>query len=163
MIRLNSNIVFAAVLLVGALQIIGYTTGNEAIRKVGQLTAASPLPLVFSHFRGLETFSSRFGVTVTDATGQETIIPITPELYSQFPGPYNRRNVYGAAIAYGVVLDKPEEKKLVSQVLSFAFCPNGPLRAHLENLRQMAVGNIVSIVVTPKGGAENRLVVECPT
>ena len=163
MIKLNHNIFFAGVLLIGALQIIGYATGNEIIRKVGQLSAASPLPLVFSHFRGLETFSSRFGVTVIDAAGQETIIQITPEIYAQFPGPYNRRNVYGAAIAYGVVLDTPNERKLVAQVLSFAFCPNGPLRAHLAKLGPTAVNDIVSVIVTPKGRAENRLAVECPT
>jgi hypothetical protein len=67
-------------------------------------TGAAPAPKVFSSVQGLETFSSRFFVEWQDGDGRTHSVPITSDHYARIEGPYNRRNVYGAAIAYGPIL-----------------------------------------------------------
>ncbi len=115
------------VLLIGSLQLIGFVTQLDLVRNIGRLTTASPLPLVFSDFRGLETFSLEFNIRAEAQDGSTSEKLITPELYGQFKGPYNRRNVYGAVLAYGPKLTEPSEKPLVDSVLKYGFCQGGPL------------------------------------
>ncbi len=141
------------VLAIGSLQLIGYGLGVSAIRKLGQLSAASPLPLVFSHFRGLETFSPRFAILAESDSGEAREIPITPEVYSKLDGSYNRRNMYGAVFAFGAVLNQPVEYVMVNSVLSYSLCPTGPLRRLLEQERLVNPGEQLSVVIQPKNGA----------
>jgi hypothetical protein len=151
------------VLLVGSLQIIGYVFDISAIRKLGQVTAASPLPLVFSHFRGLETFSPRFEVLVTAPQSTPQQISITPENYAQLSGPYNRRNVYGVAFAFGAVLQDESERRLVDRVLTYGFCDGGPLRKLLEQQRPLPPHASISIRISPRQGEPSVLEVACPS
>jgi len=44
---------------------------------------------------------------------------MTPELYATFPGPYNRRNVYGAA---SVLADNKATKPMLEDVMRYTFC-----------------------------------------
>lgn len=108
---------------IGALQMIGYAFGITALRGLGAATTASPLPIVFSDVKGLETFASSFSVALTFNGGSTKTYPITPKEYGQFRGPYNRRNVYGAAISYGPRL--PEA--IWKSVLRYGFCKPGVL------------------------------------
>jgi len=92
---------FAACLLcviaLGAM--LGDVLDWPALKGAATAMTIAPLPKVFSDVRGLETFASAFAFEIT-VPGQETkIVPITPELYERLAGPYNRRNVYGAALA----------------------------------------------------------------
>lgn len=119
-------------LLIGSLQIIGFITQIDLLRNIGRLLTASPLPLVFSDFRGLETFSLEFSVRAISPDGSSVERQITPKLYGEFPGPYNRRNVYGAVLAYGPKLTEPSEKPLVDSVLKYGFCGNGPLTSMFQ-------------------------------
>jgi hypothetical protein len=91
-------------LLLGLAQMTGHGLGIDGLRAAGAVTAASPAPKVFTEVRGYETFSKRFVIVWTDPQGRERRETITPEMYSRLDGPYNRRNVYGAAIAYGPVM-----------------------------------------------------------
>jgi hypothetical protein len=150
------------VLAIGSLQLIGYGLGVSAIRKLGQLSAASPLPLVFSHFRGLETFSPRFSIVAESDHGERREIPITPAVYSKLDGSYNRRNMYGAVFAFGAVLNHPAEYAMVNSVLSYSLCPNGPLRHLLEQERLVNTHEKLTIVIRPKHGASpTHLEVRC--
>lgn len=151
------------VLCIGSLQLVGYILHIDALRKLGQLSAASPLPLVFSHFRGLETFSPRFAVVVTTPSGSTQHIPITSENYAKIGGPYNRRNVYGVAFAFGAVLDRPHEKALVDGVLRHGFCPNGPIRSLLEEHAAIDSDSSLAIHITPKDGTIVSIPVHCAT
>jgi hypothetical protein len=117
------------VLAIGSLQLIGFLIRLDFIRDLGRMTAASPLPLVFSDFRGLETFSLDFTITGETRDGLTIEKRVTPELYGEFQGPYNRRNVYGAVLSYGPRLTKDSERPLVEAVLKYAFCDRGPLAA----------------------------------
>lgn len=119
----------AAVILgvIGCTQMVGYITGSVVLRGIGAATAASPLPKVFSDVDGLETFASAFTLRYRDAKGALTETPITPELYGRLGGPYNRRNVYGAALSYAPRLPAP----LWEAVYCYGLAPQGPLRREL--------------------------------
>lgn len=112
------RIVYYLVVIIGLLQIIGYVTKIQSIRNLGIVTCASPLPIVFTEVKGVETFASDFYLRWTDDNSKEREVKITPALYSKFKGAYNRRNIYGAAISYGPVL--PEE--IWKQVLQYGLC-----------------------------------------
>jgi hypothetical protein len=113
----------AVLLIVGLLQMTGDLLGLRLLRGFGAAMSASPAPKVFSAVRGLETYSTRFFIAWKDGEGRDHEIELTPELYARVPGPYNRRNVYGAALAYGPVL--PPE--LRDPVMKYALCGEAPL------------------------------------
>lgn len=119
---------------VASLQIVGYVVGSQALRGLAAATAAAPLPLVFSDVRGLEPFASKFTFILDDADS----IPITPELYQRLQGPYNRRNVYGAALAYAPRFPAP----LWEAVYCHGFRPGGVGR------KEFGISDDVSVKIT---------------
>lgn len=161
---MNKWRLIAQILLVilGLLQSTGYILQMPKLRGVAMATTASPLPLVFSHFRGLETFSSSFQVNVVEKTNEGDVsqsIILSPELYSKFPGPYNRRNVYGAVVAYGIKMTEHSEAKLVQDVLTYGFCGDAPL------LRSFGfkhlIKNVEILISNTPSGVSGKLSVEC--
>src|SRR5205814_1100524 len=95
-------------------------------------TGASPAPRVFSAVRGLETYSTRFFIDYTDATGVARSLELTPEVNARLRGPYNRRNVYGAALAFGPVLQAdPRTRPLFLAVARSALGGDAPLLREL--------------------------------
>jgi len=92
----------------------------------------SPAPKVFSAVKGLETYSSRFYIDWRDQAGQSQTLELTPEVYARLEGPYNRRNIYGAALAYGPVLaGNPHTAEMFNSVLRYSFCGSAPLLMEL--------------------------------
>ncbi len=116
---------FAPIFLVilGVAQMIGDVTQFVPLKAVAAATGASPAPKVFSAVQGLETYSTRFFLDL----GHERV-ELTPELYSRIRGPYNRRNVFGAALAYGPVLPP----NLRDPVTRYALCGEAPLLRELK-------------------------------
>ena len=117
---------------------VGDLTGLTALKGIGAATAASPFPKVFSDVRGLETFASEFILHYEMTDGIDRKLPITPELYRRLAGPYNRRNVYGAALSYAPRL--PEV--IWSSVYCYGLRPGGPLRREFglpENIVKIQV------------------------
>jgi hypothetical protein len=103
----------------------GDILGSNALKGIGAATGMAPCPKVFCDINGLEAFASSFQII---AEGEETVsIQITPELYARLRGPYNRRNVYGAAIAAAPRLPKA----MWQSVFCYAFRPDGTLRREL--------------------------------
>jgi hypothetical protein len=121
------NRVALAICIVGCVQMIGYIVDSDVLRGVGAATAASPMPKVFSDVDGLEPFASHFTLRYTAASGRRVARPITPALYGRLTGPYNRRNVYGAALSYAPRLPR----ELWEPVYCYALAPAGPLRSEL--------------------------------
>jgi len=78
---------------------------SSELSAVAAATAASPAPKVFSAVKGLETFSTRFFIEWGDPISASHSVEITSERYADLRGPYNRRNIYGAVLAYGPVLE----------------------------------------------------------
>ncbi|HYI11966.1 MAG TPA: hypothetical protein VEK57_23120 [Thermoanaerobaculia bacterium] len=112
--------IFLAVL--GVAQMAGDLLGLLPLKGIAAATGASPAPKVFSAVQGLETYSTRFFLDL----GHERV-ELTPELYARIRGPYNRRNVYGAALAYGPVLPAA----LRDPVTRHALCGDAPLLREL--------------------------------
>src|SRR5262245_11707446 len=128
-----------ALLVLGLLQMsgdlleqAGLETVGRPLKGIGAATTASPAPKVFSVARGLETYSTRFYLEWYDRAGKEHSLLLTPELYGRVRGPYNRRNAYGAALAYGPVLATSERTKpLFRSVVNYALCGEAPLLREL--------------------------------
>lgn len=128
-----------ALLVLGVLQMAGDLLERAGLERVGSplkgigaATTASPAPKVFSAVRGLETYSTRFHLEWTERSGRERTLLLTPEIYARVRGPYNRRNVYGAALAYGPVLASDDRTKpLFRSVIDHALIGEAPLLREL--------------------------------
>ena len=151
------TIAIGALALVGFAQMAGDIFHSPALKAVAAATAASPAPRVFSAVRGLETFSTRFFVEWSDATGSYHSIEITSERYAQLRGPYNRRNVYGAVLAYGPVLESDPRTFPIFHVLSsYALCRKAPLLRELGIPLEAATGDLhIRLQIRPQVVAPN--------
>jgi len=131
-------------LVLGLAQMSGDLTGLAPLKAIATATAASPAPKVFSAVRGLETYSTRFFVQWTDADGSNRFYEITPERYARLRGPYNRRNVYGAALAYGPVLAVQDSTEpMLRAVMLYSLCGGAPL------LREMGIDDARTMASNP--------------
>lgn len=110
--------IYVFIVCIGLIQIVGHLIQSKNIKGLGAAFASSPLPIVFTEVRGVETYANDFYLVYTDENGQKQEQILGPEMYAKLKGPYNRRNVYGAAISYGPILPEP----LWSSVLDYAFC-----------------------------------------
>lgn len=122
----------AGLLAIGLMQMTGDLLHIPALKAIGAATTASPAPRVFSSVRGLETYSTRFFIEWTDHTGAPYSLQLTPERYACLQGPYNRRNVYGAVLAFGPVLESdPRTRPMFESVGRFALCGEAPVLCEL--------------------------------
>lgn len=112
---------------VGLLSCIGYVLDIQPIRGLGFATVASPLPLVFSHFRGHEAFTNNLTVQLTTRSGVVVEEKVDYRVFSSMAGPYNRRNAYGAVISFGPFFTTERELLLRDSVLKYGFCHPAPL------------------------------------
>lgn len=118
--------------VLGLAQMAGDVLGIGVLKGIAAATAASPAPRVFSAVRGLETYSTQFFLEWRDAAGFERSLKLTPEVYGALRGPYNRRNAYGAVLAYGPIFaSTPETRALFDSVTRYALCGRAPLLAEL--------------------------------
>jgi len=118
--------------LIGFAQMAGDLLHMPVLKGIAAATGASPAPRVFSAVKGLETFSTRYFIEWIDTTGASHSVEITPERYAHLRGPYNRRNVYGAVLAYGPVLvSDPRTRPMFNAVSSYALCGEAPLLREL--------------------------------
>ncbi len=125
---------FGAALLIvlGLVRMTGDVLGWRTVAGVAAATNASPAPKVFSAVRGLETYSTRFFLEWQDLEGAPKSLELTPESYARIRGPYNRRNVYGAAVAYGPVLASDEKTRpMFESVARHALTGDAPLLREL--------------------------------
>jgi hypothetical protein len=117
-----------ALLTLGLLQMTGEALHVKPLQALAAATGASPAPKVFSAVHGLETYSSEFFVEWTDRSGVFHSVRISPERAAKMRGPYNRRNVYGAVLAYGPVMRTNEATRpMFESVSRYALCGKAPL------------------------------------
>jgi hypothetical protein len=132
----------------------GDLCGLPVLRGIGAATVASPAPKVFSAVRGFETYSARFSLEWTSHDGAAHSLELTPEVYARLAGPYNRRNVYGAALAYGPVLSTdPQTRPMFQAVTSYALCGEAPLLREL-GINPTGISGQVRIRIEPLPGTE---------
>jgi hypothetical protein len=146
-------------LLLGLLQMsgdvleqLGLEVIGRPVKGIGAATTAAPAPKVFSAVRGLETFSTRFFLEWQDQDGRQNTLQITPEVYGRIKGPYNRRNVYGAVLAYGPVLATTERTQAMFEAVThFALCGRRPLAQEL-GIEPASVAGAVRVRYVPVPG-----------
>ena len=139
--------------VLGLAQMVGDLADWPVLKGVAAATGVSPAPKVFSAVRGLETFSTRFFLEWHDRAGIAQRLEITPEVYSRLRGPYNRRNVYGAVLAYGpILLSDPKGRPMFDAVAGFAFCGEAPLLRELGVDPVTVVGR-VRVRLEPRPGS----------
>ena len=136
-LKTSDRWILIGVFILGSLQFIGFfaeTLGasklGRAVRGVGLLSVAAPLPLVFSAHDGLETFAQKYFITLNwgvETTEAPTRIEVDPKVYSQATGSYNRRNIYGAVFSHGPVIAKRSGTALIDAVIRYGLCRTGPL------------------------------------
>lgn len=141
-------------LAIGFLQMTGDLLHLPALKGIAAATAASPAPKVFSSVNGLETFSTRFFVEWSDPSGQFHSAEITPKRATGLRGPYNRRNVYGAVLAYGPIMQSdPRLRPMFDSVSNYALCGKAPLLRELGIDARNIKGNPV-IRLEPRPGSQ---------
>jgi len=119
-------------LALGLLQMSADVLHCKPLKGAAAATAASPAPKVFSSVRGLETYSSRFFVEWTDNSGVFHSVLINPQRAAGMRGPYNRRNIYGAVLAYGPVMQSdPAVRPMFESISRYALCGKAPLLREL--------------------------------
>lgn len=144
----------AALLALGLLQMTADVLHLPAVKGVAAATAASPAPKVFSSVRGLETYSTRFFVEWSDAIGQFHSLEITPERAAGMRGPYNRRNVYGAVLAYGPIMESDARlRPMYESVAQYALCGDAPLLREL-GIDASGVRNGPRLRLQPRDGSQ---------
>jgi hypothetical protein len=138
------NLLAMLVLAAGSLQMAGYLTGWKALRGAGLAGGVAPFPKVFCEAEGYEAFAARFTLSGTRG-GAAWSLELTPEVYSRLRGPYNRRNVYGAVLAFAPRL--PEA--LRTELFAHALAPGSAMREELG-----IPGDVLAlkITVTPREG-----------
>ena len=141
--------------ILGLAQMAGDVFRIPALKGVAAATAASPAPKVFSAVRGLETYSTHFFVEWDSLEGTHHVLPLTPELNARLRGPYNRRNVFGAVLAYGPVLaSSPATRPMFDSVARYALCGEAPVLRELGiDPRGVAPGS-VRVRLEPRPGSE---------
>jgi hypothetical protein len=155
-------------LLVRLLQMIGDLLRLPALKGVGAASTIAPAPRVFSAVRGLETYSTHFTIEWIDYAGVPHSVLLTPELYARIQGPYNRRNVYGAVLAYGPVLEaEPRTRPMFEAVARYALCGQAPLLRELgidpEEIRPGTLRvRLEALPGTDLGGLKVVLEAPCP-
>ncbi len=146
---------YILIIAIGLLQTIGYLSRIKIIKQLGQITCSSPLPIVFTEVKGVETFASDFYIEFINYTGEREVIKITPNMYSKLKGPYNRRNIFGAAISYGPIL----KKEIWETIFKYGFCK----KKILEEMMLPLNGNNYSVrIKTKTAGRNNEWVLQAP-
>lgn len=116
----------------GSLQMVGDVAGAPKLAAVAAALQVAPAMKVFTAHQGYETHAARFSLHWRNANGEVQALRLEPGSKAAIVGPYNRRNVYGAALAYGPLLrSDPRTRAMQERVMHYAFCQPGRLRAEL--------------------------------
>lgn len=112
---------------VGMLRVLGHLSGLFPFSILGLQYGSSPLPLVFSRVRGIDTYARRFAIEIRWADGRSQRILGDPQLVQRLGGPFTRYKVYIDELAYADL--SPVRRS--HAVLVHAFCNAGPMAQSL--------------------------------
>jgi hypothetical protein len=116
----------------GSMQMAADVLAMPKLKALFAATQVSPAMKVFTAQQGYETHAARFSIHWQDAAGTQRHLDLNPKSYEKVQGPYNHRNVYGAALAYGPLLRADQRlRPMQDSVMRYAFCSPGELRGDL--------------------------------
>lgn len=116
-----------ALTLIASSRMLSDIVGSTTLHGIGLASGIAPYPKVFTSTNGYEAFSSRFILSATTPDEGPWQSELTASNPHRLQGPYQRRNVYGAALCFSPCLPEP----LRSTVLSNALAPSSPIRHEL--------------------------------
>jgi hypothetical protein len=148
----------------GCLQMTADVLGMPRLKGLAMATQMSPAMKVFTAYDGYEAYAQQFFVDWYDAEGARHVVEITPERYSRVSGPYNRRNVYGAAFAAGPILRADARtREAHDSMMRYALCSPGILRHELEvpDDAQRLVARVVPLGEPPRQALDLSWEVTC--
>jgi hypothetical protein len=146
---MKARITAALLIVIGSIHMAADIVGAERLEALANAAQASPAMKVFTSHEDYETFSPRFEIRYVSIGGEQRTLELTPSTYAGLAGPYNRRNAYGAALAYApVLIEAPRTRAIVPTVLRYGFCDPGPLVAEL-GLADFD-DESVSVVIVPR-------------
>ena len=150
---MRNRIAFAVLAALAVLAPLADLFGHAPTKGFALATQASPAMKVFTSHNGYETFSPRFHIDWAEA-GEARSLALTPSVYAQVEGPYNRRNAYGAALSYAPVLSaNPATRDMHAAVSRFALCGESSLLKELGIHPSRVDGN-VTIRIDPHGAID---------
>jgi hypothetical protein len=136
----------------GTLHMVADLLHLPNVKAVTAAWGAFPAPKVFSTVDGLETFSSQFIIRWKDRHFMHHQKEITPLVAANLKGPYNRRNVYGAVLAYGPILSQNKDLcPLYESILTYAISHKCTFLEELGIDRSTIKGEIIIEVVPANG------------
>lgn len=148
---------FVLLCTLALLQMASAILNIDSVRALSAATTASPLPKVFTSTEDLEAFSSDYRVQYVDARGRQGVLTLDARQTNRLRGPYNRRNPYGAVLAFAPVLSaNPHTQAMFRSVATHALCAEAPLLQEL-GLGVEAPIRSFDIVHTPRRGSHTRL------
>ncbi len=133
-------------LALGLTRMTGYFLDSKILQGIGAASGIAPFTKVFSETDGYEAFTASFCLRGRTAEGGVQEIALTPERYARLRGPYQRRNVYGAALVFAPRL--PE--RLRESLHARALLPGSVLR---EELGIPSDWVAAELVVRPREGS----------
>ncbi len=129
----KSNLLALCILGWGSTAMLGHIFDIPKIKGLGLASGAAPYTKVFcqaydkSDGRAFETFAMDFELIYDIGNKRDQILTITPEIYQKMKGPYQRRNVYGAVLAYGPAMPS----KLSQETLYYSLIAPGKVPSEL--------------------------------
>lgn len=124
---INKGLIYILVIW-GSINSVAYLCHEDRFSGIGFAFASSPLPLVFTSYRNVETFSTMYEMDyMTIYNDTVNTKQMDSKLYSMLDGPYNRRNVYGAMFSHGLLFDNNNLIKMRDEILYYGVCNPGLL------------------------------------
>ncbi|MEM9172976.1 MAG: hypothetical protein AAGA84_09750 [Pseudomonadota bacterium] len=133
--------------------------GFAPLQAVALATQASPAMKVFTSHDGYETFSPRFHLHWTQA-GEPLTLTLTPAVYANLLGPYNRRNAYGAVLSYSPVLSaQAATRQMHAAVTHYALCGDAPVLTEL-GIDRDRVDGALTVRIEPRRHIDSKWILE---
>lgn len=114
--------IITLLLLLGSMNMIGYIFDSNNMKNIAYISTSSPLPFVFTSYNDVETFSLHHELNLEYKNGTNSAILLDHKLYSKLKGPYNRRNVIGAAFSHGAFFTDKRMLEIRDQIFYWGFC-----------------------------------------
>lgn len=98
--------------------------GSRFLIALGMLSGVAPLPRVFSHQQGVETFARRAQLEIRTVGGETVELPVDREFGRRVRGPTTRMAAYGHAALFASLPGSDEARRAL---LAFGLCEPGAL------------------------------------
>ena len=158
----SSNLLCIGILVLGSTAMLGHCLKLPWMKGIGLASCVAPYTKVFCTAEcnasgdEFESFAAKFFLRY-EHNGVWEELTMTPEIYANLEGSYNRRNVYGAVIAYGPALPK----EMSERTLDYALLDPGhvakelglpvPLSSYEVKIESSTQGSDASWILTGKG------------